>query len=201
MKLKKTVIVTAVILAVCLWGYRAARDTGNDGNGQAQCIEAPGICDELPGCANNEEVDDCAAACSDQEQSSLEEIRCEHQVPIIDCDNCRFEVGVVKIAAPVSENLIETGVVEDMERAKKLKLTGQVQIDRTKSVDVVPTGSGSVRQVTKFLGEGVKKGDVLAVIHSADLGQSKAEFLDVQAKLELANSIFDREKEFIDRFL
>jgi len=130
--------------------------------------------------------------------SDLEKMTCEHGVGIVDCDNCRFEVGVVKIDKSI-ESLIETGLVEDIDRTKMLTLTGQVQLDRTKAVDVVSTGGGRVEQVKKLLGEKVAKGDILAVIHSADLGQVKADFLEVQAKLELTQATFRREKELYEK--
>jgi cobalt-zinc-cadmium efflux system membrane fusion protein len=131
--------------------------------------------------------------------SFLEKAMCEHKVRTVDCDNCRFELGVVKIQPSVAEALVETGVVKDIQRAKILRLTGQVQLDRTRAVEVVPTGSGRVERVEKFLGQEAKKGDVLAVIHSADLGQAKAHFLEVQAKLELAQATLKREKELYEK--
>jgi cobalt-zinc-cadmium efflux system membrane fusion protein len=131
--------------------------------------------------------------------SALEKVMCEHGVRILDCDNCRFEVGVVKVDPSIAKSLIETGVVEDIERTKVLKFTGQVQLDRTKAIEVVPTGGGRVEQVSKLLGEKVEKSDILAVIHSADLGQAKANFLEVQAKLELAQATFKREKELYEK--
>jgi cobalt-zinc-cadmium efflux system membrane fusion protein len=125
--------------------------------------------------------------------SHMEKMVCEHAVSIVDCDNCRFEVGVVKIDQSI-ESLIETGLVQDLDRTKMLTLTGQIQLDRTKAVDVVSTGAGRVEAVEKLLGEKVQEGDILAVIHSADLGQVKADFLEVQAKLELTQATFRREE-------
>jgi cobalt-zinc-cadmium efflux system membrane fusion protein len=125
--------------------------------------------------------------------SNLEKMMCEHGVGIIDCDNCRFEVGVVKIDQSI-DSLIETGLVQDIDRTKMLVLTGQIQLDRTRAVDVVSTGAGRVEAVEKLLGEKVQEGDILAVIHSADLGQVEADFLEVQAKLELTQATFRREE-------
>ncbi|MBU1718761.1 MAG: efflux RND transporter periplasmic adaptor subunit, partial [Bacteroidetes bacterium] len=130
--------------------------------------------------------------------SDFEEVTCEHNVSIVDCDYCRFEVGVVKIDKPI-ESLIEIGLVQDIERANILTFTGQVRLDSTRTVDVVPTGGGQVRNVIKFLGEKVKKGDTLAVIHSDDLGQAKADFLEIQAKLELVGTTFKREKNLYEK--
>jgi cobalt-zinc-cadmium efflux system membrane fusion protein len=131
--------------------------------------------------------------------SDLEEVICEHQIRIINCDNCRFEVGAVKIDPSIAKSLIETGVVEYIERNKTLKFTGQVELDRTTTVDVVSTGGGRVEQVSKLLGEKVGKGDILAVIYSADLGQAKADFLEVQAKLDLTQATLRREKELYEK--
>ncbi|MHC4907923.1 MAG: efflux RND transporter periplasmic adaptor subunit [Planctomycetota bacterium] len=89
--------------------------------------------------------------------------------------------------------------MEDIERKTVLTFTGQVQLDRTRTVDVVSTGGGRVEQVSKLLGEKVDKGDVLAVIHSADLGQVKADFLEVEAKLDLTQTTFRREKELYEK--
>jgi cobalt-zinc-cadmium efflux system membrane fusion protein len=132
-------------------------------------------------------------------EQSIEEAMCEHGIRTIDCDKCRFEVGVVKLEPSVSNALIKTTIAEDMPRTKTLTLTGQVELDKTKVVDVVSTGAGQVELVERLLGDEVKKGDILAVIHSADLGQAKAQFLEVQARLELATSTFEREKELYEK--
>ncbi|MBN1818587.1 MAG: efflux RND transporter periplasmic adaptor subunit [Sedimentisphaerales bacterium] len=124
----------------------------------------------------------------------LEKAVCEHAMRIIDCDECRYEVGVVKIDPSIAASLIQTGMLADMERTRMLTFTGQVELDRTKAVDVVSTGGGRVEQVKKLIGEKVAKGDILAVLHSADLGQAKADFLEVQAKLELTQAAFRREQ-------
>jgi len=130
--------------------------------------------------------------------STLEKAMCEHGVATVECERCRFEIGVVKLQPSLANALVETTVVQDVERTKTLRLTGQVQLDKTRVVDVVPTGGGRVEWVEKLLGQQVKKGDVLAIIHSADLGQAKAQFLELQARLELATSTFEREKELYE---
>lgn len=133
-----------------------------------------------------------------REQDPTEAV-CEHGIRTIDCDKCRFELGVVKLEPSVANALIETTVVQDMPQTKTLTLTGQVQLDNTRVVDVVSTGAGQVKRVEKLLGQEVTKGDILAVIHSADLGLAKAQFLENQARLELANSTFEREKELYEK--
>lgn len=145
-----------------------------------------------------------ADACADEASGSkslseLEGAKCEHGVPIVDCDNCRFEVGVVKIDPSVAESLLETDLAEEVQRGAALSFTGQVQVDRTKTVEVPPTGAGQVRQVFKFLGDKVEKGETLAVIHSTEFGKAKADYLEIQAQLELAREAFKREKELYEK--
>lgn len=132
-------------------------------------------------------------------EDGIEEAMCEHGIRTIDCDKCRFEVGVVKLESSVAKTLIETTVAKDTPRTTNLTLTGQVELDKTRVVDVVSTGAGQVKRVEKLLGQEVTKGDILTVIHSADLGQAKAQFLEVQARLDLANSTFKREKELHEK--
>jgi len=156
--------------------------TGNLHFGSQGDVEAAVVLDE--GHENNDQND---------------ELMCEHGIRTIDCDECRYEMGVVKLQPSIAEALIETAEVQAMARTKTLRLTGQVQLDKTRVVDVVPTCGGQVKQVGKLLGEVVAKGDVLAVIQSADLGQAKAQFLEVQARLELATSTFEREKGLFEK--
>lgn len=140
-----------------------------------------------------------ASAGSVGEESTLETTACEHGILTVECDKCRFEVGMVKLEPAVAKALVETASVRDVARTRVLKLVGQVELDRTRVVDVAATGGGRVERVAKSLGQDVAKGDVLAVIHSADLGQAKAEFLEVEARLQLAIATFEREKELRDK--
>lgn len=124
---------------------------------------------------------------------------CEHGKPITECDKCRFEAGVVKLEPSVAKALVETASVHDVPRTRELKLVGQVEMDRTRVVDVASMGGGRVERIEKSLGQDVAKGDLLAVIHSADFGQAKADFLQVAARLQLAKATFEREKDLHDK--
>jgi cobalt-zinc-cadmium efflux system membrane fusion protein len=135
----------------------------------------------------------------DEHEHQTDEQMCEHGVPTLECDECRYEMGAVKLEPSVAEMLVEAAQVQSTARMKMLKLVGQVQLDQTRVVEVVPTGGGQVRRVEKLLGQDVAEGDVLAVIHSADLGQAKAEFLQVQARLDLATATFEREKQLHEK--
>ena len=195
MKYKIMLIVAAVFL---VGGFLLGRQS-------TSCIFSADVTDactldckeEQTDCVDEHSHNGCDAEVAELDE--LENLSCEHDVGIVDCDECRYEVGVVKVDPAIAESLIETGSVENIDKATTLKFTGQVQLDRTKAVDVVPTGGGRVEQVEKFLGDTVEKGDILAVIHSDDLGQAKADFLEIQAALELAETTFNREKDLYEK--
>lgn len=167
----------------------------------AQIEEAEHVCAEGDACGmmetaaqDHEEDEHAGHAHAAADLDELEHRTCEHAVAIVECDECRYEVGVVKIEPALADSLIETAAVEEVERRDVLTFTGQVDVDRTRAIDVLPPGGGRVKQVLGLLGQRVEAGDVLAVIHSPDFGQAKADFLEVQAQLELAKSTFEREK-------
>ena len=97
------------------------------------------------------------------------------------------------VRGPAYEALLKTGKVGQREAVKTLRLTGEVQLDQTRVVDVPPTASGRVIQVRKFLGQPVAKGDVLAVVHSGDFGEAKAAYLGAHAQHEIARKEQERQ--------
>jgi len=188
---RKAIIIAGILFVGILFLVNFKSESGHSKNEDCDACVIQDECGASGDCSDK--------ACSLEKLSGLEKVMCEHKVGIIDCDNCRFEVGVVKIDPSIAESLIETSTVEDIERASVFKFTGQIQLDLTKTVEVVSAGSGRVEQVSKLLGDKVEKSDILAVIHSADLGQAKASFLEVQSKLELSEATFKREKELYEK--
>ncbi|MBY0271667.1 MAG: efflux RND transporter periplasmic adaptor subunit [Burkholderiales bacterium] len=75
-----------------------------------------------------------------------------------------------------------------------LQLQGEIQFNQDRVVRVVPRLSGVITSAGTSLGDRVKRGDVLAVLESQDLGNLKGEYLAAQQRLSLARTTFDREK-------
>jgi cobalt-zinc-cadmium efflux system membrane fusion protein len=75
-----------------------------------------------------------------------------------------------------------------------ISLPGQIAINTDRMVHIVPRVPGIVREVKKKLGDPVKKGEVMAVLESRDLADAKATYLASIERLELANTIFEREE-------
>jgi len=129
--------------------------------------------------------------------AEIEKRKCEHNIRTVDCQECRYELGVVKVQPSVTDALTRTETVREGALARMLRLTGEVQFDETGVVDVVPVGSGRIVRVNVRLGQRVKQGDVLAVIHSAEFGEAKAAYLEARAVLELARVAHEREKRLV----
>jgi len=125
---------------------------------------------------------------------------CEHEVATIDCDECRYEAGVAKISPEIMKGLVETWPVRTESRVtKRLNLTGEVQLDLTRVVEIASPGTGRVDQIQRNLGDRVAAGDVLAVVQSSELGEAQAGFLEARARLDLARQTFHREQQLQDR--
>jgi cobalt-zinc-cadmium efflux system membrane fusion protein len=127
-----------------------------------------------------------AEARDNLDPGEIEKRVCEHKVRTIDCDECRYELGVVKVDPSVTGALTKTTAVQEGASARTLRLTGEVQYDQTTVVDVLPAAGGRVVSVKARLGRPVRKGDVLAVVHSGDFGEAKAAYLEAFASAEVA---------------
>ncbi|MHC4577805.1 MAG: efflux RND transporter periplasmic adaptor subunit [Planctomycetota bacterium] len=124
---------------------------------------------------------------------ALETVNCEHGTPAIDCDGCRFEVGVVKVERSLADALLAAGKVEKREASQELLLTGAVQLARTRVVTVATTAAGRVLEVRVDLGKTVAPGDLLAVIHSGEFGEAKASYLQATTTCEIARRERERQ--------
>jgi membrane fusion protein, heavy metal efflux system len=116
----------------------------------------------------------------------IEQQNCECGIRQVACDECRYELGVVKVDPSVTRSLTRTAKVEQAPAATKLQLTGEVQFDRAGVVDVLPIAPGKVIAVRARLGQQVQAGDVLAVIRSSEFGEAKAAYLESLAAAEIA---------------
>ena len=121
---------------------------------------------------------------------------CEHNMPIIECDSCRYEVGVVKVDY---EFLKEGGLLELTEvKVSTLNSTieapGEISTNPDREVHITPRIPGIIKEVYKSLGDKVKAGETVALLDSIEFGQAKADYLKAKAMMELAGKNYDRVK-------
>ena len=73
-------------------------------------------------------------------------------------------------------------------------LPAEIALNGDRIAHVVPRIPGVVRSVIKTLGDKVRAGEVLAVIHSRELADYKAGYLGAREKITLAETMYEREK-------
>ncbi len=76
--------------------------------------------------------------------------------------------------------------------AETLRVTGKVDFDEQRVARIGATVTGRVTEILAAPGESVKRGNVLARIHSTELGQAQLAYLKARASDELARNAYDR---------
>jgi cobalt-zinc-cadmium efflux system membrane fusion protein len=121
---------------------------------------------------------------------------CEHGKKAHECDECRYEVGVVRVPA----KLLEGGLVKKASVSKRrveapIALTGEIRFDERHVTHISPRIEGAVRKVHVSLGERVRRGQAIVELESVQLGEAESELLAAQASLRLARSSFERQEQ------
>ena len=119
---------------------------------------------------------------------------CEHARKTHECDECRYQVGVVR----VPENLLEEGLVKTATAERRpletpVPLTGEVRFAERKVTHLSPRAEGVIRKVLVALGEKVTVGQPLLEMESAGLGEAESSYLEAEATLRLARKALDRQ--------
>jgi cobalt-zinc-cadmium efflux system membrane fusion protein len=135
---------------------------------------------------------------------------CEHGMKTFECDECRYETGVVKAPAGLFEGgLLRTETVSSERVEFPLSLTGEVRFDERRVAHVSTQAGGTVREVRVALGDKVNKGQALMEIESVEIGEAEGAYLEADAVLRLARRSHERaaelwkkglssEKEYLD---
>lgn len=89
---------------------------------------------------------------------------------------------------------VETGIAGPGTLQVHITLAGEVAFNSDRLAHIVPRVPGVVREVHKNLGDTVRAGEVLAVIESRELADSKAAYLAAKERLILAHDNFTREE-------
>jgi len=142
---------------------------------------------------------DSEKSCLDRTLDELWSAQCEHDILQYTCDECRYELGIVKldpslITTSNKAGIIATTVAESSNVTKSLMLTGEVQVSETKTVYVTSPLPGIVRQVLVQTGQLVSAGDILLQLESAELAEAKGAYLSNRAALTLAKKNAEREE-------
>jgi cobalt-zinc-cadmium efflux system membrane fusion protein len=130
------------------------------------------------------------------------ENRCEHGVPTYTCDQCRYEVGVVRLPQEIlaaSGGSIAVGVVERRPWSGPREATGEVALDAARAAWLGPRAAGVVRSIRVDLGDRVRAGETLYEVESVELGDARSEYRRALAEQRVARSAAEREADLFAR--
>ncbi len=140
---------------------------------------------------------------------SIKEIlaaRCEHDMLALDCDECRYEVGVVKVDPSLlaagkdgGAGLIGTTRASTRELPIVIEAVGEVGLNENAVAHIAPRTSGSVAAVKVGIGAKVERGDPLLEVDSLELGQATAAYMKHHTMTGLARKNYERERSLMER--
>jgi cobalt-zinc-cadmium efflux system membrane fusion protein len=131
--------------------------------------------------------------------------KCEHGMPAYQCASCRYELGVVKVAAdllkdngPAGGRLIRTERAAKRLMAAGLNITGVTQLDENASVHISPRIPGIIESVHVDIGARVRRGDILFEINSVELGRALSDYERSLKLTALSRKSYEREKSLFE---
>jgi cobalt-zinc-cadmium efflux system membrane fusion protein len=121
---------------------------------------------------------------------------CGHETKV----NAKVETPPVKVEEAPDVNVIEVenpqqfplATIDQRPAVDELKTSATVAPDVNRTVPVVSLTSGRVVEIRARLGDDVKKGDLLLLINSPDIGQGFADYHKFQADEALARKQLER---------
>lgn len=131
--------------------------------------------------------------------------KCPHGLTI-ECDECRYEVGVVKVdpslmkpAEGTGTGLVKTIRLVKSKMTTAVNITGEVRMNENSAVHLSPRIPGVIRAVNVDIGAEVTTGEILYTLDSVELGQALSDWEKNTAMAELSGRNFLREKSLYDK--
>jgi cobalt-zinc-cadmium efflux system membrane fusion protein len=126
---------------------------------------------------------------------------CEHARKTHECEECRYQVGVVRVPEKLlQDGLVKTAKVERRPLATPVPLTGEVRFAERQVTHLSPRAEGVIRKVLVALGERVAVGQPLLEMESAGLGEAESSYLEAEAldrQAALREEGISSEKEYL----
>lgn len=117
---------------------------------------------------------------------------CEHKIPIIDCDTCRYEIGVVKVGSEALP-LLTFERLQTASAADTIEVTGELGFDENRVRCITAPVAGRVASISLRVGDAVREGQTLLILQSPDLAQATLDLLKKRSELDLAAKKRERE--------
>jgi len=184
-------ILNTVLAALAAFSVASCSGKGERHEAQAEPPRALHS-EEEPG-AHEEHAAEEETSDLDRPVDELFAATCEHGKKTHECDECRYEVGVVKAPADLFEGgLLRSATVEKRRVEVPLLLTGEVQFDERRVVHVSSQAEGIIHKVHATVGDRVQRGQPLVEIDIVELGEAQAAYLEARGMLGLARRNLER---------
>ena len=127
-------------------------------------------------------------------------VKCEHDILHYTCEECRYELGLVKIdpslirSAEQAKGLFTFEPVQKRAAQSLLPMTGEIALNASALAHVSPRVPGTVHTIHVDFGWQIKAGDVLFEIESPELGFAVGAYRKNQALAALALTNLEREQ-------
>jgi cobalt-zinc-cadmium efflux system membrane fusion protein len=109
------------------------------------------------------------------------------------------DLPAMTVDAPaVLQNKIVLETVTETVLQDTLRASGRVSVNENHQAKIGPSISGRVIEVRAHLGQMVHRGEVLAVIHSAQLSDAQAHFLKAKSQVELKRLFVERSRKLYE---
>jgi len=102
-------------------------------------------------------------------------------------------------AAELDEFEIQLATAAPGTLSVAVTLPGEVRVNQDRFAHIVPRIPGFVHSANKSVGDAVRAGEVLAVLDSRDLADTKSDYLAGLERLELAEATFRREESLFQK--
>jgi len=126
--------------------------------------------------------------------------RCSHGLTI-ECAECRYEVGVVKVDASLisqtggsSSGLVKTIQVSKQKVSTSVHITGELAVNENAAVHISPRIPGTINDVHADIGAQVGQDDILFTMDSVELGEALSDYEKNLAMTALSSKAYQREK-------
>jgi cobalt-zinc-cadmium efflux system membrane fusion protein len=135
----------------------------------------------------------------------LEKI-CEHKIKTYLCDECRYEIGIVKADKCLFEVDPKTGksFLSKIKTDKRkfltlISATGEISLNENRTSNVSPRVEGIIKSSEVDIGDKVKEGGILFTIDSVEVGGTVNEYLNYKSILTLESRNLERIKALYEK--
>ena len=136
----------------------------------------------------------------------LLEKTCEHKIKHYLCDECRYELGIVKAGKSLFEPDPKTGKsflskvkTDNRKFLTLISVTGEISLNENRTSHVSPRVEGIIKSSAVDVGNKVKEGDILFTMDSVDVGGAVNEYLNYKSILALESRNLERIKALYEK--